>query len=90
MWFVPFVVNSPPFHPLQHSCLAGKNRYDATSVIFAALAQLVEHLIRNERVAGSNPASGSSAGCELQFDWQSAKRTSYQSEGIFQSLSKRG
>ena len=26
----------------------------------AALAQLVEHLIRNERVAGSNPASGSS------------------------------
>ena len=25
----------------------------------AALAQLVEHLIRNERVAGSNPASGS-------------------------------
>jgi hypothetical protein len=27
----------------------------------ATLAQLVEHLIRNENVAGSNPAGGSSA-----------------------------
>ena len=27
---------------------------------FATLAQLAEHLIRNERVVGSNPISGSS------------------------------
>jgi len=27
---------------------------------FAALAQSVEHLIRNERIIGSNPISGSS------------------------------
>ena len=33
---------------------------DIVSDPSAALAQLVEHLIRNERVAGSNPASGSS------------------------------
>ncbi len=55
-------------------------RIDIVSSPSAALAQLVEHLIRNERVAGSNPASGSinsvrvrwSAGVEPRFDHHAA------------------
>ena len=43
---------------LARSCLQAEIGYINRST-FAALAQLVEHLIRNERVAGSNPASGS-------------------------------
>lgn len=37
-----------------------KTKSDATvSVALAAIAQLVEHFIRNEKVAGSSPARGS-------------------------------
>ena len=42
--------------------LIGLEQMEGIAIVsnpFAALAQLVEHLIRNERVAGSNPASGS-------------------------------
>lgn len=36
-------------------------------LLIATVAQLVEHLIRNERVAGSNPVSSSSVCTVLQF-----------------------
>lgn len=51
-----------PDQPLRDCLLIGlEQRLEIAIVLnpFAALAQLVEHLIRNERVAGSNPASGS-------------------------------
>ena len=53
-----------PEHPL--ALVAGKPRYDAClhadtlveAPLVAALAQLVEHIIRNDGVTGSSPVSG--------------------------------
>lgn len=38
-----------------------KRSYKSDSIVYAALAQLVEHLIRNERVVGSSPMGGSNS-----------------------------
>lgn len=37
---------------------------------FATLAQLAEHLIRNERVVGSNPISGSKENKRFPRNWE--------------------
>lgn len=44
---------------LCNSLLNNPRGYDIISLFNATVAQLVEHLIRNERVVGSNPISGS-------------------------------
>lgn len=44
---------------LCNSLLNNPRGYDIISLFNATVAQLVEHLIRNERVVGSNPISSS-------------------------------
>ena len=44
----------------RENLLDKKGSYPYNIGVLATIAQLVEHLIRNERVVGSNPISGSS------------------------------
>jgi hypothetical protein len=61
---LPITADCGPKHPL--ALVAGKLRYDAClhadtlveAPLVAALAQLVEHIIRNDGVTGSSPVSG--------------------------------
>ena len=51
LWPVGQVVKTPPFH-------GGNMGSNPVRVIYAGLAQLVEHRYRKPRVTGSNPAAG--------------------------------
>ena len=53
--------------PATHNQSNQSDTHDGVWCFFAGVAQLAEHLICNQRVAGSNPVSGISATSKLTW-----------------------